>query len=163
MKKHVAIFPGSFDPITLGHIDIIESALKLFEVIIVGVGVNEQKKNMFNVEQRKSFIKSIFKNNHRVIIKDYKNLTVEFCEAEKANCIVRGIRNHIDFEYEKKIALANQKLNHDITTIFIPGNHIYDFVSSTIVRDIINNQRNLKTNLSSFLPEEVIEKIISIS
>ena len=161
MKVNKAIFPGSFDPITFGHIDIIKSGLTLFEKIIIAVGSNEQKKNMFTLSQRKKFIKAIFRKDKRIIVKDYKNLTVEFCEEEGVNHIIRGVRNNIDFEYEKKIALTNHQLNPNIETVFFSGKKEHDFISSTIVREIVNCKSGRKSDLQSFIPQEIIAKIIS--
>ena len=159
MKNKKAVFPGSFDPITLGHIDIINQSLELFETIIIGIGINESKRHMFEIDHRKDFITSIFEKNPRILIKKYSGLTVDFCQQEKANHIIRGIRNTADLEYEKTIALANQQLNKNVNTIFLVAKNEYAFVSSTIVREIILNQVNLMQNLKHFVPPSIIRKI----
>ncbi len=159
MKNKKAIFPGSFDPITLGHIDIINQGLELFENIIIGIGINESKKHMFNIDDRKDFITSIFKNNKRVLIKKYSGLTVDFCQKEKAHYIIRGIRNTADLEYEQTISLANHQLNKNVNTIFLSTKKEHTFISSTIVREIILNQEDLTQNLKHFVPTSVIKKI----
>ena len=116
MKK--AIFPGSFDPFTLGHLDILKRSLLLFDEIIVGVGKNINKKTMFSEKQRVSFIKDCFKNESRIKVESYDGLTIDFCKKNDANFIVRGIRNNGDFEFEKAIARTNRKLSK-IETVFL--------------------------------------------
>ena len=153
MSKNIAIFPGSFDPLTLGHIDIINTGLKLFKTIIIGIGVNDKKKHMFDVKKRNKMINSVFLNNKCVTIKEYRGLTIEFCKKQNANYIIRGIRDNHDFNYEKNIALANQELDKNIETLFIPPKKPHMFISSSIVREIIAN----KGNLSPFLPKQIIE------
>ena len=157
MKYNKAIFPGSFDPITLGHIDLIESSLTLFDQIIIGVGINKEKKYMFNIKDRKHFIELVFKNEKRIIVKEYQGLTTDFCKQEKVTHIIRGIRNNIDLEYEKTIAFTNSRLNKKIKTIFLLATNKYHFISSSVVRDIILS----KGHLDSFLPKEVIDEILN--
>ena len=155
MKNNIAIFPGSFDPLTIGHVEIIKHTLKIFETIIIGIGINPKKTNMFTLDQRKKFITSCFKDDKRVIIKSYKGLTVDFCKKMKSNHIIRGIRNSNDFEYEQSIHLANTEINHNITTIFIPSRKEHLFISSSIIKEIIIN----KGDLSSFIPKEIVKSI----
>ena len=159
MKNEKAVFPGSFDPITLGHIDIIHQGLELFKTIVIGIGINESKDYMFHIDHRKDFINSIFKKNKRIVIKKYAGLTVDFCKKEKANYIIRGIRNTIDLEYEKTISLANHELNQNVNTIFFPAKKEHTFISSTIVREIILNKGDLMKNLKYFVPTTIISKI----
>tara|TARA_B100000902_G_C27252867_1_gene886240 strand:+ start:1093 stop:1563 length:471 start_codon:yes stop_codon:yes gene_type:complete len=156
MKNNTAIFPGSFDPLTLGHIDIIQNSLQIFSNIIIAIGVNEKKNHMYSVKKRKQFIHSIFKNENRIMIKEYNMLTVNFCKKHKANHIIRGLRNSKDFEYEKNIALANEELNNNIKTIFIPAKKDHMFISSSIVREIIIHRGDLR----SFLPPQIISQIV---
>ena len=155
MKNNTAIFPGSFDPLTLGHIDIIQNSLKIFPNIIIAIGINDKKNYMYNLKQRKEFIQSFFQNENRIIIKEYNMLTVNFCKKHKANHIIRGVRNTEDFEYEKTLALANEELDNSIKTIFIPASKKHIFISSSIVREIIIH----KGNLNSFLPSQIISQI----
>lgn len=136
MKK--AIFPGSFDPITLGHYDIIERALGLFDEIIVAIGINADKKYMFSLEQRKKFIEDAFKNEPKVTIVTYKGLTVDFCKENNVNFILRGLRNPADFEFEKAIAHTNRKLEA-IETVFLLTAASTSYISSSIVRDVIRH------------------------
>lgn len=161
MKNKKGVFPGSFDPITLGHIDIIHQSLELFEHIVIGIGINESKNHMFNIEERKDFINLIFKKNNRVSIKEYSGLTIDFCKQEKAQHIIRGIRNTIDFEYEKSIALANYELNSSINTILIPAKKEHIFISSSLVREIIIHKGILKKELQKFIPLIMIKKILN--
>ena len=114
---------------------------------------------MFHIDERKAFISSIFKNNTRVEIKEYSGLTINFCQQEKTYQVIRGIRNTIDFEYEKSIALANSEMNTAINTIFLPAKKEHIFISSTIVREIILNKGNLTKELQKFLPTTIIKKI----
>lgn len=136
MKR--AVFPGSFDPITLGHYDIIERGLTLFDEIILAIGVNADKKYMFSLAQRKAFLEKTFANESRIKIKTYKGLTVEFCKQEKAEFILRGLRNPADFEFEKAIAHTNRRLEK-IETIFLLTSSGKSYISSSIVRDVIRN------------------------
>ena len=141
MKK--AIFPGSFDPFTLGHLDILKRSLLLFDEIIVGVGKNINKKTMFSEKQRVSFIKDCFKNEAKIKVESYDGLTIDFCKKNDANFIVRGIRNNGDFEFEKAIARTNRKLSK-IETVFLLTSAKTSFISSGIVRELIINNGDYK-------------------
>jgi pantetheine-phosphate adenylyltransferase len=141
MKK--AVFPGSFDPFTLGHLDILNRSLLLFDEIIVGVGKNINKKTMFSEKQRVSFIKECFKNESKIKVESYEGLTIDFCKKSGANFIVRGIRNNGDFEFEKAIARTNRKLSK-IETIFLLTSAKTSFISSGIVRELIVNNGDYK-------------------
>ena len=153
----ICLFPGTFDPLTLGHVDIINRALPLFDKIVVGIGTNVAKAPMFSAEQRVNWIKEIYKNEPRVEGAFYEGLTVNFCKKIDARFILRGIRYVSDFEYEKTIADANRTLDNSIETIFLTGEPKYTSVASTIVRDIIRNGGNA----SHFLPEVVSKSIKS--
>ena len=135
MKR--AIFPGSFDPITLGHIDIIHRGLLLFDEIIVAIGVNANKKYMFSLEDRKKHLNEAF-SNPKIKVKTYTGLTVDFCKSENAGFILRGLRNSIDFTYEQSIAQTNASLA-SIETIFLVSTPSISNISSSIVRDVIRN------------------------
>ena len=141
MRK--AIFPGSFDPFTLGHLDILKRSLSLFDEITVGVGRNNQKKTMFNEGQRIEFIENCFKNEQKIKVESYQGLTIDFCKKVGANFIVRGIRNNGDFEFEKAIARTNRKLSK-IETVFLLTSAKTSFISSSIVRELILNNGNYK-------------------
>lgn len=136
MKK--AIFPGSFDPITLGHFDIIKRSLPLFDQIIVAIGINAEKKYMFSIENRKQFIEQAFADESKVQVVVYQGLTIDFCKKMKAQFILRGLRNPADFEFEKAIAHTNRKLSK-IETVFLLTAANTSYISSSIVRDVIRN------------------------
>lgn len=152
---HVCLFPGTFDPVTLGHIDIINRALPLFDKIIVGIGANASKSPMFSAEQRIHWVSEIYKNEPKVEGAIYHGLTIDFCKEIDANFILRGIRYVSDFEYEKTIADANRQMDHTIETIFLTGEPKYTSIASTIVRDIIRNGGDA----SYFLPAIVAQDI----
>jgi len=136
MKR--AVFPGSFDPITLGHIDIINRALSLFDEIIIAIGVNADKKNMFSLEDRKKHIEDAFEGETKIKVKTYTGLTVDFCKTENADFILRGLRNSSDFTYEQSIAQTNSSLS-DVESVFIMCSPHLSNISSSIVRDVIRN------------------------
>ncbi|MBS4039261.1 MAG: pantetheine-phosphate adenylyltransferase [Flavobacteriales bacterium] len=133
-----AVFPGSFDPITLGHFDIIQRGVTLFDEIIVAIGINADKKYMFNLEQRKKFIEDAFAHEPKVKVITYEGLTIELCEKVEAEFILRGLRNPADFEFEKAIAHTNRKLSK-IETVFLLTAAKTSYISSSIVRDVIRN------------------------
>jgi pantetheine-phosphate adenylyltransferase len=151
----ICLFPGTFDPLTLGHVDIINRALPLFDKIIVGIGINTAKAPMFTPEQRVEWIKEIYKDEDRVAGAVYEGLTINYCQKIGAHFILRGIRYVSDFEYEKTIADANRTLDRSIETVFLTGEPKYTSVASTIVRDIIRNGGDA----SHFLPEVVFKSL----
>ncbi|MES1220079.1 MAG: pantetheine-phosphate adenylyltransferase [Bacteroidota bacterium] len=153
--SRICLFPGTFDPLTLGHVDIINRALPLFDKIVVGIGLNSSKTPMFSPDKRLKWIKDIYKNDKRVDGAVYEGLTVDFCKKIKAKFILRGIRYVSDFEYEKTIADANRTLDKEIETVFLTGEPKYTSVASTIVRDIIRNGGNAKL----FLPDIVFKTL----
>ena len=155
MKQKVAVFPGSFDPLTLGHIDIINQALNLFDKVIIAIGINPEKNTMFTLTQRIDFISSIFNNENKVVIHDYTGLTINFCQKHKSKYIIRGLRNYSDFEYEKDIALTNNNLNNQIETIFFMTHQEHMMISSSLVKEIIKN----KGNLTPFLHKKTVSAI----
>jgi len=134
-----AVFPGSFDPITLGHYDIISRAVPLFDQIIVAVGENATKKYMFSTAQRLGWIEEALKAFPSIKVMQYQGLTVNFCREHQAGFILRGLRNPADFEFEKAIAQTNRKLYPEIETIFLLTASGYSSISSSIVRDVIRN------------------------
>ncbi len=151
----ICLFPGTFDPVTLGHIDIINRALPLFDQIYVGIGINSAKSPMFSAEQRMEWFKEIYRYEPKVKSVVYEGLTINYCREIGAQFILRGIRYVSDFEYEKTIADANRTLDKNIETIFLTGEPKYTSVASTIVRDILKNGGDA----SPFLPEAVIRSI----
>ncbi|MGB3005857.1 MAG: pantetheine-phosphate adenylyltransferase [Chitinophagaceae bacterium] len=152
----ICLFPGTFDPLTLGHVDIINRALPLFDKIVVGIGLNSAKAPMFPDEQRLAWVREIYKDEERVEAAVYEGLTIEYCKKIGANFILRGIRYVSDFEYEKTIADANRTLDKSIETIFLTGEPKYTSVASTIVRDIIRNGGDA----TLFLPEVVAKSLL---
>ncbi len=153
--NRIGLFPGTFDPLTLGHVDIINRALPLFDKIVVGIGLNASKAPMFTPEQRLEWINKIYKDESRVEGAIYDGLTVDFCKKLGSHFILRGIRYVSDFEYEKTIADANRTLDPTIETIFLTGEPKYTSVASTIVRDIIKNGGDA----SPFLPPIVAQSL----
>ncbi len=136
-----AIFPGSFDPLTLGHHDIITRGLPLFDELIIAIGINADKKYMFSLEERIRFISEAFKNESKIKVNTYKGLTVDYCKKVEADFILRGLRNPADFEFEKAIAHTNRKLS-EIETVFLLTSSGKSYISSSIVRDVIRNGGN---------------------
>jgi pantetheine-phosphate adenylyltransferase len=136
MKR--AVFPGSFDPITLGHCDIINRGTQLFDELIIAIGENLSKNNLFSLEQRKAFIENTFSDNKKIKVFIYSGLTTDFCKKIKADYILRGLRNSSDFEYEKSIAQTNKKIG-EIETVFLLSSSEKSFISSSIVREIIKH------------------------
>ncbi len=149
--QRICLFPGTFDPITKGHVDVIERAVSLFDNLIIGIGTNSSKEPMFSVEQRCGWIKDIFKNDPRIDAVGYQGLTIDFCKEINAQYILRGIRYVSDFEYEKAIADMNRMLAPDIETLFLTCSPEFSTISSTLVRDVIRN--NGRVDL--FVPAEV--------
>ena len=149
MKR--AMFPGSFDPITIGHCEIIEKACEIFDELIVSVGNNSDKDYKFSLDQRLKFISDEFKNNSKVYVEKYEGLTVDFCKTKNIKHIVRGLRNPADFEFEKKIALFNNSLEN-VETIFFLTSPNNAFISSSMVREIIDNGGDFK----KFVPNSVL-------
>ena len=151
MKR--ALFPGSFDPLTLGHYDIIKRGVTLFDEVIVAIGVNAGKKYMFSLEERQQFIEAAFTDEPRIKVVTYKGLTVEFCKEIGVEFILRGLRNPADFEFEKAIAHTNRKLTQ-IETVFLLTAAKTSFISSSIVRDVIRNNGDY----TKFVPNSVRSK-----
>jgi pantetheine-phosphate adenylyltransferase len=147
----IALFPGSFDPLTKGHVEIIIKGLSVFDKVIVAIGRNSQKKYLFDIETRKQWICDVFKDFPTVEVVIYEGLTIDFCHKIGANYILRGLRSCSDFEYEKGIAFANKEMNPKIETVFLLSSPATFNISSTIVRDIIVN----KGDYSHFVPKEI--------
>lgn len=148
-----AVFPGSFDPITLGHYDIIKRGVSLFDEVIVAIGVNASKSYMFSLEEREQFIKEAFKDEPKIKVVTYEGLTIELCKRLDSDFILRGLRNPADFEFEKAIAHTNRTLS-SIETVFLLTAASTSFISSSIVRDVIRNGGDYK----QLVPESVVLK-----
>lgn len=147
----IAVFPGSFDPFTLGHLDVLNSAIHLFDKVIVAVGYNSTKNGFYSPETRVQIIKKATEGLKGVEVSSYSGMTVDFVKSVGASCIIRGLRTTTDFELESVIAQANKKMCPEIQSIFIPSSHEYSFISSTVVRDVIFNGGDA----SSFLPSNI--------
>ena len=149
--KNRAVYPGSFDPITLGHYDIIQRGVHLFDEVVVAIGLNAEKKYMFSLEERQRFIEEAFKDEPKVKVVTYEGLTIDFCKTIKAQFILRGLRNPADFEFEKAIAHTNRKLSK-IETVFLLTAARTSFISSSIVRDVIRHHGDY----SLLVPDSVV-------
>ena len=153
--KQTAIVPGSFDPITSGHVDIVKRALPLFDKIIIAIGINSQKQSLYTLEKRIEWIQRVFKDEKQVSVEAYEGLTVNFCNERKANYIVRGIRSASDFDYEKTIAHLNNAMYPNIDTVLILARPELSSISSTIVREIIRG----KGKVDKFVPKEIVKEL----
>lgn len=152
MSKNIAVFPGTFDPITKGHVDIVLRGSELFDKVIVAIGLNTKKETLFSLEQRLEWLKLTFENHPKIEIKYYEGLTVDFCRENGAKYMLRGLRSGTDFDYESHIAQLNKSLSHEIETIFVLSSPELSYVSSTLVRDLIIHDGEY----IRFLPDEVI-------
>ncbi len=152
----IAIFPGSFDPITNGHVDIVERSLPLFDELIIAIGINTQKKYLSSLEDRIQWIKEVFKHEPKVKVESYNGLTINYCKERKADYILRGIRTASDFEYEKTIAHLNKTMEPSIETILILSKAELSSVSSTIVREIIIGGGDV----SKFVPKSIVKSVM---
>jgi pantetheine-phosphate adenylyltransferase len=146
-----AVFPGSFDPITTGHVDLVRRALAIFDEIIVAIGVNSQKQTLFDLEKRKTWIEMVFRDEPRVKVDVFEGLTVHYCKKVDARFLIRGLRNASDFDYEKTISQLNHIVGGNVETVFLISRPEFSHISSTIVREIIKG----KGDASPFLPEGV--------
>ncbi|HEY8660218.1 MAG TPA: pantetheine-phosphate adenylyltransferase [Hanamia sp.] len=153
--ERIGLFPGTFDPVTLGHTDIIDRALPLFDKLYIGLGRNSNKIPMFSEEQRIEWIQLIYKNNPKIEVLAYDGLTVDCCKTVGAHFVLRGIRYVNDFEYEKAIADMNRSLEDSVETIFLTCLPKFTFIASTLIRDVLRNGGNV----SQFLPEVVKNSI----
>lgn len=148
----IALFPGSFDPVTVAHVDILQRSVSLFDKVIIGVGANSTKQPMLSLDTRIKILESVFTYESKIEVRSYEGLTVDFCKKIQAQYMIRGIRTVSDFEYEKAIAQMNHELDPSIESIFILSNPGYSSISSTIVRDILRH----KGDISKFVPAEAM-------
>jgi pantetheine-phosphate adenylyltransferase len=151
MSARICLFPGSFDPITLGHVNIINRAIGLFDKMVIGIGSNSSKQAMFSLEQRIDWIGNVFGHEPKIEVAAYEGLTIDFCKKINAHYILRGIRYVNDFEYERAIADMNHSLAPELETIFLTSAAMHASISSTLVRDVIRNGGDAR----QFLPKEV--------
>lgn len=155
MEK-IALFPGSFDPITLAHIDILNRALPLFDKVYVGIGLNSNKQSLLTAKEREEMLKNVFANHKNIEVLTYEGLTVDICKKVNAQYMIRGIRSVSDFEYEKAISQMNHAMQPDIESIFVLSKPGFSAISSTIVRDILRNGGDI----TQFVPKEVAEYLL---
>jgi len=155
MSKKIAVFPGSFDPITLGHIDLVKRAINVFDEIIIAVGINSSKKSLYSLDKRISWLETVFKDYPSVSVGSFEGLTVNFCKENNARYLLRGLRNASDFDYEKTISQLNHIIGDNLETVFLISRPEYSHVSSTIVREIIKGGGDV----SSFVPEFIAQEI----
>ena len=153
----IAVFPGSFDPITKGHVDLIRRAIPLFDHVIVAIGVNSEKKYLFPLEQRLEWLEAVFAEDDSVSIGNYQGLTVHYCKEKGANYLLRGLRNASDFDYEKTISQLNTIVGDNIETVFLISRPEYSHISSTIVREIIRG----KGDVTAFVPKIICDSLQS--
>lgn len=146
--ERIAIFPGSFDPFTIGHESIVNRALPLFDKVIISIGCNSEKNPFFPMEKRIQWIKEAFHNNPKIVVETFNGLTVNYCKLKKAKFILRGLRTAADFEYERAIAQINKKMDDKLESIFLLTTPEHTMITSTIVRDIIRHGGDA----SQFLP-----------
>ncbi|WP_236976031.1 pantetheine-phosphate adenylyltransferase [Membranihabitans maritimus] len=147
----IAVFPGSFDPITKGHKDIVTRALPLFDKIIIAIGVNNQKQYLYTLDQRVQWLKKVFEGEEKVTVDHFEGLTAHYCNRINAGYLIRGLRNAADFDYEKTISQLNNIVGHDLETVFFISRPQYSHISSTIVREIIKGEGDA----SPFIPQEI--------
>jgi len=151
--SNIAVFPGSFDPVTLGHLSVVTRAIPLFDEIIIAIGVNADKKSMFSVEQRKAWIETAFKDYPTIKVDIYEGLTINYCQQKGAKYILRGLRTTADFEFERGIGQVNWKLDGTIETVFLLTEAQFTPITSSIVRDVFRNGGDI----SSMVPGIVVE------
>lgn len=148
----IALFPGSFDPVTKAHVDIVKRSVDLFDKVYIGIGVNSGKQGLLSIETREQMLRAVFKHDERIHIVAYEGLTVNFCKSIGATYMIRGIRTVSDFEYEKAIAQMNHALMPDIESIFIVSKPGYSSISSTIVREIMRHHGDV----AQFIPTDAL-------
>ncbi|MEY2924228.1 MAG: hypothetical protein RLZZ337_776 [Bacteroidota bacterium] len=153
-----ALFPGTFDPFTNGHLDIVNRGLKMFDEVVVAIGVNSNKSYLFSLEERTAWLEELFADNPRVSVIHYEGLTATFAQSIGAQFILRGLRTTQDFTYEQQIAYVNEDLTQDVQSVFVMSNQKNSSVSSTIVRDLIRFEGDFKKYIPTSIYEQIIKK-----
>jgi pantetheine-phosphate adenylyltransferase len=153
--KRIAVYPGTFDPVTNGHLDLVERSLRIFDEVIMAVAANPKKAPLFSLEERIALCRAVTKRYHRVVIEGFDGLLVDYVKQKKAAGIIRGLRAVSDFEYEMQMALMNRRLDHTIETVFLMPNEEYSFITSTIVKEAAS----YGGDVSSLVPKVVVEKL----
>ena len=155
MDKRIAIYPGTFDPVTLGHIDVLQRAARIFDKVVISVSESSSKKTLFNLEERIELIKKAARNIKNIEVDKFNGLLVKYAEKKKAGAVIRGLRAVSDFEYEFQMALTNRKMSAKVETVFFMPNEKYSFISSTLVKEIAS----LGGDFKSFVPEAVWQQL----
>lgn len=158
MKDRIIVFPGSFDPITVGHVDLVKRIVPLFDKVYVAIGVNTQKSSLFDLETRKAWLVREFSTYPNVIVGHFEGLTVNYCKSVRANYLLRGLRNASDFDYEKTISQLNSIIGDNLETLFLISRPEFSHISSTIVREIIKGGGDVKPFVPSKIGSDILEK-----
>jgi pantetheine-phosphate adenylyltransferase len=153
--KHLAVYPGTFDPVTNGHLDLVERSLRIFDHVIVAIAENPRKEPLFSLKERIALFKEVTKHYQRVSIEGFDGLLVDYVRKKNAVAIIRGLRAVSDFEYEMQMALMNRRLDNNIETVFLMPNEEYSFITSTIVREAAS----YGGDVSSLVPNVVVQKL----
>ena len=159
MKKRRAIYPGSFDPVTFGHLDLIKRAKSIFEEILVVIAVNPQKQTLFSLEERVALMKRAVKSMADIYVESFDGLTVEYARAKKAGAIIRGLRATSDFDYEFQMALTNRKLSTKIDTIFLMPSENHFYISSRLIKEIASHHGDISNYVPNFVAQNIRKKI----
>ncbi|AAN51365.1 MULTISPECIES: pantetheine-phosphate adenylyltransferase [Leptospira] len=157
--KHLAIYPGSFDPLTKGHLDILQRSLGLFDKVIIAIAVNSNKSTLFSIEERLGFIREVTKGMKGLEIDTFQGLTVDYCNKVGANSIIRGLRAVTDFDYEYAISLMNKKLAPNVETVFLMSSGEYSFISSTIVKEVARHGRDVSNQVPEIVSKALLKKL----
>lgn len=154
-KKKIACFPGSFDPFTYGHMDVVEQALELFDEVVIGIGKSSSKVSLLTVEERTSSIEALFESDERVKVLSFQGLAVDFAQRIAAVALIRGLRNESDFAYEMPMAMTNRKLNQNLRTVFFLTKTDFAYVSSSLVKELFANN----ADVSQFVPPAILKQL----
>ncbi|AXR60100.1 MULTISPECIES: pantetheine-phosphate adenylyltransferase [Leptospira] len=157
--KHLAIYPGSFDPLTNGHLDILQRSLGLFDKVIIAIAVNSNKSTLFSIEERLEFIHKVTQGLKGLEIDTFQGLTVDYCNKVGANSIIRGLRAVTDFDYEYAISLMNKKLAPNVETVFLMSSSEYSFISSTIVKEVARHGRDVSNQVPEIVSKALLKKL----
>ncbi|EMY76834.1 pantetheine-phosphate adenylyltransferase [Leptospira weilii serovar Ranarum str. ICFT] len=157
--KHLAIYPGSFDPLTNGHLDILQRSMGLFDKVIIAIAVNSNKSTLFSIEERLGFIREVTRGMKNLEIDTFPGLTVDYCNQVGANSIIRGLRAVTDFDYEYAISLMNKKLAPNVETVFLMSSGEYSFISSTIVKEVARHGRDVSNHVPEIVSKALLKKL----
>ncbi|EKR62657.1 MULTISPECIES: pantetheine-phosphate adenylyltransferase [Leptospira] len=157
--KHLAIYPGSFDPLTNGHLDILQRSLGLFDKVIIAIAVNSNKSTLFSIEERLEFIHKVTQGLKGLEVDTFQGLTVDYCNKVGANSIIRGLRAVTDFDYEYAISLMNKKLAPNVETVFLMSSSEYSFISSTIVKEVARHGRDVSNQVPEIVSKALLKKL----